>query len=356
MPTTLPVKLKKSMTFIELLDSLVSSAKPFSLVELSGNLTLDIFSSGVMDRHFEARYTDHPSGFMSTYRELFHTYTHEQVDLPWYFTPRTEWRCRRLGKRIRSTLRPVIQEAFQNRQTDSVKSRNITSLSLKDINVLSLEAVDEIVDQLNTFMFAGHDTTSILISWMIYELSRTPQALQAVRDEMDGLFGVDHQPFDVRAKFLSLGDADCFKRMPYSSAVIKEALRLWPPAGTACMTIPGAGVKVKAPSGETYPLDGIQVYNCAIITQRDPAVYGDSANDFVPERWLPEKEEHIEIPVSAWRAFERGPRNCFGQELATLEARVVFAILSKHDSMKHDIGELSIDDGGRPIMNEHGES
>lgn len=120
--------------------------------------------------------------------------------------------------------------------------------------------------------------------------------------------------------------------MPYSSAVIKEVLRLWPPAGTARMTIPGAGVAVKTPAGETYSLDGVHVYNCAIIIQRDPEVYGDSADYFVPERWLSGAGDHI--PVSAWRAFERGPRNCIGQELATLEARIVLALVSKYDFVK----------------------
>lgn len=185
----LPVILERATTFSERLDSLVSSAQPFSLVELAGNLTLDIISSVVMNRHFGAQNIDHPSDFMTNYRELFHTYTHEQMDLPWFLTPLTEWRRRRLAERIRSTLRPVVQEAFRNRQTGSAKSRSILSLGLKDVEVLNIDVVDEVVDQLKTFMFAGHDTTSILISWMIYELFRTPHALQAVRDEMDRLFG-----------------------------------------------------------------------------------------------------------------------------------------------------------------------
>lgn len=116
--------------------------------------------------------------------------------------------------------------------------------------------------------------------------------------------------------------------MIYASAVIKETLRLWPPAGTARMTYPGAGLSVRTRTGEEYTLDGVHVYNCAIIIQRDPAVYGETANDFRPERWLDDSAETI--PVGAWRAFERGPRNCIGQELAMLEARVVLALLVCH--------------------------
>lgn len=114
--------------------------------------------------------------------------------------------------------------------------------------------------------------------------------------------------------------------MPYTSAVIKEALRLWPPAGTARFVPPGAGVAVKTADGAEHPLDGLHVYNCAIMIQRDPAVYGDSADEFVPERWL----DGSTIPATAWRAFERGPRNCIGQELALLEAKVVVALVARH--------------------------
>lgn len=113
--------------------------------------------------------------------------------------------------------------------------------------------------------------------------------------------------------------------MTYGSAVIKETLRLWPPAGTARLTTPGTGIRITSPTGKEYPLEGVHVYNCAIIIQRDPEVYGDSANDFVPERWL----RGDSIPAGAWRPFERGPRNCIGQELALLEAKVVLALVSR---------------------------
>lgn len=87
--------------------------------------------------------------------------------------------------------------------------------------------------------------------------------------------------------------------MPYASAVIRETLRLWPPAGTARLTKAGTGVTVKTPTGEEYPLEGVHVYNCAIMIQRDPAVYGDSADEFVPERWLAGSAD--QIPAGAWR-------------------------------------------------------
>jgi cytochrome P450 len=137
---------------------------------------------------------------------------------------------------------------------------------------------------------------------------------------------LDPNPSAVRDKLLSGGGKDLLQRMTYTTAVIKEALRLWPPAGTARKTAPGSGLTVHTSTGE-YRLEGVYVYNCAIMIQRDPEVYGDTANDFVPERWLHNAAD--QIPISAWRPFERGPRNCIGQELAQIEARVVIALVAR---------------------------
>src|SRR5262245_62160505 len=76
-----------------------------------------------------------------------------------------------------------------------------------------------------------------------------------------------------------------------------------------------------------YLLEVVNVYNCGNMIHRNPEVYGDSAGDFVPERWLQDAANRIS--KSAWCPFERGQRNCTGQELTLLEARIVFALTSR---------------------------
>lgn len=137
--------------------------------------------------------------------------------------------------------------------------------------------------------------------------------------------------------------------MEYTAAVIKETLRLWPPASSARLTKPGMGLTVQTSTGESHCLDGVLVYLCGSIIQRDPKVYGDTANDFVPERWLNGNDENI--PPSAWRPFERGPRACIGLELASLEARLVVALVSqRYDFCKIGIGESVRDEAGQPVL------
>ncbi|KAI1451668.1 cytochrome P450 52A11 [Annulohypoxylon moriforme] len=337
--TFLPCILEKSFAFLENLDHFSQTGGAFSLTQLAGNLTFDIICSVVMDVDFGAQNMSKQSDFMHVYHELFETYASEQVDLPWFFTPRTEWKRRRLAKRVRSTLATIIRNTFDNRQTETTKSRSTLSLSLQG-------DVDGLTPQ------AAMTQTSILLSWMFYELSRTPHALKALCHELNDLFGTDSNPSTVRNKLLSDGGKDLLNNMRYTNAVIKETLRLWPPAGTARTTEPGAGLSVHTPSGE-YLLEGVSIYNCAMMIQRDPEVYGDTANYFVPERWLNETAERI--PAAAWRAFERGPRNCMRQELANLEARIVVALVTRrYDFSKVGTGEVSLDEAGKPIMDSKG--
>jgi len=124
--------------------------------------------------------------------------------------------------------------------------------------------------------------------------------------------------------------------MTYTSAVIKETMRLWPPAASGRMTMTPyqkpserKPLTVRTSAGEEFSLQDVNIYHCNTLIHRDPEVYGDTANQFMPERWLHKSESESEIPASAWRGFERGPRNCIGQELATIEARVVVALVAR---------------------------
>ncbi|KAI1774486.1 cytochrome P450 [Hypoxylon cercidicola] len=152
---------------------------------------------------------------------------------------------------------------------------------------------------------------------------------------------------------LSDEEKELLQRMTYTSAVTRETLPLWLPAGTAWTVRPGGMIKVQTPS-EEYNLDGVVVYNCAIMIQRGPDMFVETADDFVPECWM--HKAAGQIPTSAWRVFESGPRNCIEQELAALEARIVAALVARHyDFVKVGIGEFSLDHVGKPIIDTKGD-
>lgn len=73
----------------------------------------------------------------------------------------------------------------------------------------------------------------------------------------------------------------------------------------------------------------------------------------MPERWL--GPEAANIPESAFRPYERGPRRCTGQELANTESRIILAVIGRRfDWEKTGLGEFELDDKGKPILDEKG--
>ena len=128
------------------------------------------------------------------------------------------------------------------------------------------------------------------------------------------------------------------------------------------------GFKIRTSEGDDVCIDKTIIYNCHYLIQRDPKVYGETAGDFIPERWLGDSDTSSatanddgsstgdsKIPSSAWRPFERGPRNCIGQELANIEARVILAcVIRRYDFIKVGLGEVDTDSEGKPTVDEKG--
>ncbi|KAE8146525.1 cytochrome P450 [Aspergillus avenaceus] len=338
----LPCVVDKVCHFVENLDRYARSGEEFALEDLCVSLTFDIIGAVTMDENLNAqRPTSEQSELVQLYRQLTATYRSDSsVQYSW-LNPRITLYRRRLAKRIDKLIKEHIQRKFTEQINGSSPSRSVLALSLQDLNHLDQQTLDQTCDQLKTFLFAGHDTTSILLQWTLYELSRTPHARKAVRDELESLFGPDTSPAAVRHALLSQGEA--LGKMPYVSAVIKETLRLYPPTGSARYLPPGSNFNIQLSDGKFLCVDGMVVYNCHTIIQRDEAIYGPTKDEFLPERWLDTGDSNAtdQIPPSAWRAFERGPRNCIGQELAMMEARVVLAcVVRRFDFVKVGLKEV----------------
>uniref|UniRef100_A0A1Y1MQQ1 Cytochrome P450 n=1 Tax=Photinus pyralis TaxID=7054 RepID=A0A1Y1MQQ1_PHOPY len=352
--TLLPVILEKAQTYLEILDHFANTGESFSLDQHTTNLTFDIIGIVTMGEDVNAQQVDsaQQGELIKGYKELIKTYADDKLQLPWWLMPRTHLRRRLLGQQISNRLKAIVSRNFEATKAESntSRSRSILALSLQDVEKLTPDILAETSDQLKTFLFAGHDTTSTLIIWTIYELSRTPHALKAVRDELERLLGREttQDPTAITQKLLGPGGDEIIHQMTYISAVLKEVLRLYAPAGSIRISKPNSGLVVSTSQGE-YNLDGNWIYLNHYIMHRDRAVYGDTAEDFVPERWL----KSDGLPPSVWRPFERGPRNCIGMELANIEARAIVALFAhRYAFEKVGLGELDLDSGGRPRLND----
>lgn len=166
------------------------------------------------------------------------------------------------------------------------------------------EARDEIV----TMFIAGHETAANTLSWTFILLARSPEVEAKLHEELDRvLAGRVPTPDDYRA-------------LPFTEAVIKESLRLFPPAFTvmrhckADVTLGGFPVK-----------KGMDVSLVPYATHRDARFFPDPLR-FDPERFLGEREKTIDR--YAWIPFGGGPRVCVGNAFAMMETTMVLATIA----------------------------
>eukprot|EP00808_Paulinella_micropora_P002175 g68255.t1 len=183
----------------------------------------------------------------------------------------------------------------------------------------------QIVDNLKTFIFAGHDTTGAALAWALYLVTLHPPVLRAVRAEVADVFG--HNPVE-HMTVQHLG------KLAFIDAVVKETLRLYPSAGFERMAVRDVQL-----GGNVIP-KGTTLVILPNLVHRSHKHWGPSALDFLPWRWLDpteHKDSWPEQPLDPaptgpalnkiYFPFSTGPRNCVGQLLAQNELKASLAYL-----------------------------
>lgn len=181
------------------------------------------------------------------------------------------------------------------------------------------------ISQTKLFLFSGHDTTSSSICYIFYVLSVHKAVLQRVREEHDMIFGSERAQ---RIKKLE-ETPYLLNQLPYTIAVIKETMRLFPVLSSTRAGVPG--LQVVDTHGRSFPTDGFLLWSVPQALHRDPE-WWPQPNTFLPERWLAGPGDPLHPIKGAWRPFEYGPRNCIGQELAIMEMKILMIlVLPKFD-------------------------
>ena len=189
------------------------------------------------------------------------------------------------------------------------------------------------MNQIKLFLFSGHDTTSSTVCYIFYTLATKPDVLARVRAEHGLVLGSETS----QAASLITSDPVLLNRLPYTSAVIKETLRLYPAVSSTRAGEPD--FHVRDDSGRRYPTNGFLVWSDPVALHRDPA-YWPQPDDFTPERWLVGPEGPLHPVKGAWRPFEHGPRNCIGQELAMMEMKVITVMTARRFDFQLAYDEL----------------
>jgi len=205
----------------------------------------------------------------------------------------------------------ILDKKASQKETSPTKPKDILDLALSDEDYGSSASTSELIDQLKTFFFAGHDTTASTISWAYYFLSHSPTSLSLLRAEHDTVFGATSTPQDVAQKLIQ--DPKLHNKLDYTLAVIKEGLRLEPPAAPAREISPGYVFKTRSGGEFVFP-EGTMVYLSGYLLHRNRFVWGEDAREFKPERFMPGRH----IPWG-YVPFSKRPRDCIGSNLAYLE-------------------------------------
>ena len=172
-------------------------------------------------------------------------------------------------------------------------------------------------DEIKTMLFAGHDTSSAMLTWTLHSLTRHPDCLARLRDAADEAFVGDTMP-----------DYETLKRLEYAGACLKEALRIY-------NIVPIVTRKALADDhfGDYQVPAGCLVMLHLQALHKDPAQWPEP-DAFRPERFLGD------ATGQAWRwlPFVNGPRSCVGQHFALLEAKIVLSLLTQRFEFTPEAG------------------
>ncbi len=206
----------------------------------------------------------------------------------------------------------IVDELIaERRRNPDDQARDLLGLMLAGRDPQTGEGLDDVNVryQMVTFLIAGHETTSGLLSFTTYQLLEHPEVLARVQRELDEV--LDGQP-------------PRFEQMPelvYLDQVLRESLRLWPTA-PAYALYPKQDVVL---DGRYEVAAGEQITVLTPMLHRDPAVWGDDVETFDPERFAPGRRE--QLPVNAWKPFGHGQRACIGRPFAMQEAALALAMM-----------------------------
>jgi cytochrome P450 len=172
-----------------------------------------------------------------------------------------------------------------------------------------------------TLYLAGHETTALTLTWSWYLLATHPDAeTKLVEEWARVLDGRSPTPDDL-------------PHLPYTDAVITEAMRVYPPVyligREATCDLELGGYRVKR---------GTTIFMSQWVSHRDPRYFGPDPEAFRPERWLDGLAKRI--PKYAYYPFGGGPRVCIGNTFALMEAAILLATVGQRYRFTLDPGAV----------------
>ena len=223
-------------------------------------------------------------------------------------------------KRAVQKLDKIIYTIIDQRRAERLEQR-VASKDLLEMLLLSQDdegsqmSDEQLRDEVMTLFLAGHETTANALSWTWYLLAQNPHVTEKLCQELDSV---------LAGRAPTAADSE---RLPFTEMVMKESMRLYPPAWAV-------GRQAIAPfeaGGYEFPA-GTSIAILQWTTQRDPRFFADP-EVFDPERWSPEGARYRVLPRFAYFPFGGGPRVCVGAGFAMMEAILLLATTAQRFHM-----------------------
>jgi cytochrome P450 len=168
---------------------------------------------------------------------------------------------------------------------------------------------EQVRDEVMTFLLAGHETTALALCWALYLLSREPAAERKLHDELDRVLG---------SRLPAISDLPL---LVYCENVMKETMRLYPPAWSVART-----------AIEDFELEGYRIPGGSNVVMSQWIMHRDARYFPDPERFDPDRWETAacrNLPKFAYFPFGGGPRQCIGSSFAMTEAVLLLACFAR---------------------------
>ena len=279
------------------------------------SLTVDTIGLSGFDYRFNSFYHDKEHPFVGAMADALGITMDELRDAPMENLIHQS-RDRRLHDDIR-TMNDTVDRIIKDRRAsgeDFSAKADMLGCMLSGVDKKTGERLDDvnIRYQVITFLIAGHETTSGLLSFALYALLNNPDVLAKAYEVVDRVLGPDPTSKPTYQQVNQLG---------YITQILKETLRLWPTAPVFGLypiedTVIGGKYKIKHQHTITVLLP---------MLHRDPAIWGDDAETFNPDHFSPAAE--AKRPINAWKPFGNGKRACIGRQFALQEATLVLGML-----------------------------
>ena len=231
----------------------------------------------------------------------------------YYFWLSDARRFRQAGEEIKAILERIIQAYMDRQQGPLEDDYSIMGHLLRH----QYRNHRQRVQDMNTFITAGHETTSHTLTMMIISVCRNPEVKRKLQAELDG--AIRGSARHNKEHFPSVSE---LRTLPYLSMCINEAMRLHPTIGAGSKRCPLSDIEyegMRIPKGSTCTLHYYSIFRPHWLDRRD---------EFVPERWASDAP-HVQQLKEMIIPFAVGSRNCIGQNLAKVELVMIAAYLMR---------------------------